>query len=80
MMSVPSTISRFKLEASASWGSTMAGRKFANAFRPDLKASSPRSGRCSAGNVSHLYLKVRESDDCERPLVTCALVNSSSPG
>lgn len=38
------------------WGNTYAGRRLAKALRPDLKASSPLSGRCSAGRVSHLYL------------------------
>jgi hypothetical protein len=36
---------------------TMAGRRFANALRPARRPSSPRSGRCSAGSVSHLYLR-----------------------
>lgn len=40
--------------------STVAGRRLANAVSPARSASSPRSGRCSAGSVSHLYLQ--ESD------------------
>lgn len=56
MMSVPLIMSRFRLEASASCGRTMAGRKFAKAFNPLRRLSSPFSGRCSLGYASHLYL------------------------
>lgn len=38
------------------WGSTYAGLRLAKALRPARSASSPLSGRCSAGRVSHLYL------------------------
>jgi hypothetical protein len=37
----------------------MAGRRLAKALRPARRPSSPRSGRCSAGSVSHLYLQGR---------------------
>jgi hypothetical protein len=40
-------------------GGTMAGRRLANALRPALRPSRPRSGRCSAGSVSHLYLRAQ---------------------
>lgn len=41
--------------------STVAGRRLANALSPERSVNSPRSGRCSAGSVSHLYLQ--ESDN-----------------
>ncbi len=55
-MSVPSTTSRFRVEASASWGSTTAGRRLANALSEERRRRRPFSGRCALGRVSHLYL------------------------
>ena len=57
MMSTPSTISRLREDASASWGSTTAGRRLANALSADRMASRPPSGRLADGRWSHLYLE-----------------------
>jgi len=59
MMSVPSSTSRLRLDASISCGNTLAGRRLANTPSPDRNPSRPCSGRCAAGRLSHLYLRRR---------------------
>jgi len=59
MMSVPSSTSRLRLDASMSCGSTLAGRRLANTPSPDRSPNRPCSGRCAAGRLSHLYLRRR---------------------
>ncbi len=53
-MSTPSTTSRFKVEASMSWGKIWAGRKLANSSKPARSPNKPASGRWLAGRLSHL--------------------------
>mmetsp|Transcript_1316 Transcript_1316/g.3105 ORF Transcript_1316/g.3105 Transcript_1316/m.3105 type:complete len:206 (-) Transcript_1316:94-711(-) len=68
MISTPDTTSRFKVDASASWGNTWAGRRFAKAFSPERRPRSPRSGRSSGGMVSHLYPPMAESSTASEAL------------
>lgn len=60
MMSTPSMISFFSVDASTSCGSTFAGRKFANKFMVLRMASKPVSGRLSRGLASHFGLRVQK--------------------
>src|SRR6266581_6879720 len=54
MMSVPSTTSRFRGEASSSMGKHLAGRRLAKRSSCLRRPRSPRSGLCSCGRSSHL--------------------------
>ncbi len=53
-MSNPETSSARRLDALASSGNNIAGRKLQNKSKSDRMASKPRSGRASAGRLSHL--------------------------
>ena len=52
--SKPETISGFKVEAAASCGYKMAGRKFENKPNVERKPSKPFSGRTEISSDSHL--------------------------
>src|SRR5205809_866206 len=54
MLSVPSTTSRFRGEASSSMGKHLAGRRLAKRSSSLRRPRSPRSGFCSCGRASHL--------------------------
>ena len=66
IMSTPLTTSCFNVDAAASCSNTTAGRRLANVPRPARRFRRPRSGRCSGGSWSHLYLqRQHESEACD---------------
>src|SRR5215469_9257450 len=76
--SSPSTISRLRLEASASASKTTAGRKLANRSISLRSRKMPRSGRSSNGRLSHFAPPTAPNSTAS--LATAAAIVSSVSG